>query len=100
MQETPESRYERAKKRAKEIKEFYTHVASYVLVNAFLLVIYFSSSTGPGYFWVKWPLLGWGIALAIHAVSTFGIFNWWGPDWEERKIKELMEKEERKNAQP
>jgi hypothetical protein len=34
-------------------------------------------------------MLGWGIGLLAHAVNTFGI----GKDWEERKIKQLMEEE-------
>lgn len=38
-------------------------------------------------------MLGWGIGIAAHAVNTFGI----GKDWEEKKIKELMEAE-RKNS--
>ncbi len=96
MQESQEMRYERARKRVQEIKEFYAHVATYVLVNAFLVGINLWSG---GYFWAIWPLIGWGIGLAAHGLSTFGIWNFFGPEWEERKICELMEKEERQRNQ-
>jgi hypothetical protein len=38
-------------------------------------------------------MLGWGIGLAAHGINTFGI----GKNWEEKKIRELME-EERRNT--
>jgi len=85
------AKYERAKKRAEELKGFYHHLLSYVLVNAFLILI--NLWTSPGYHWFWWPLLGWGIGLAIHAATTFFPGMFWGSDWEERKIKELMDKD-------
>ena len=41
---------------------------------------------------VLYPLAGWGIGIVIHGLTTFpfGIF---GKEWEERKIKEYMEKD-------
>jgi len=42
------------------------HVAAYVLVNALLVVIWAVTSDG-GNFWPLWPILGWGIALGLHA---------------------------------
>jgi len=85
------AKYERAKKRTEDLKEFYHHLLSYVLVNAFLIVV--NRLTSPGYNWFWWPLLGWGIGLAIHAATTFLPGMFWGPDWQERKIKELMDKD-------
>jgi len=49
--------------------------------------------TSPDHLWFYWPMLGWGLGLTIHAVSTFGI----GKNWEEKKIKELMKKEQQRN---
>ena len=53
--------------------------------------------TSPGSLWFIWPLMGWGIGFAFHALSVFvfypGIGTGFGADWEERKIKEIMEKE-------
>jgi len=86
-----QARYERAKQRVKALKDFYRHLAVYVLVNALLLVI--NLVTTPFYLWFYWPLLGWGIAVLLHAASFFGGGRFFGKDWEERKIKEILEKD-------
>jgi hypothetical protein len=49
--------------------------------------------TSPGFYWFVFPMLGWGLGVAIHGFTIFGI----GKSWEERKIQELMNKE--KNTQ-
>ena len=51
-------------------KGFNTHLVTYVVVNAFLILIW--GITGAGYFWPVWVLGGWGIGLALHAWVTFG----------------------------
>lgn len=81
-------RYETAKKRVKNIKGFYGHLAIYVVVMAVLFIVDFMNG---GNWWVHWPVLGWGIGVAIHAVSMYG--DLWGIDWEERKIRELIDKD-------
>ena len=78
--------YERAHKRVKELKSFYSNLISYVIVNAFLIAL--NLITSPKQIWFYWPLLGWGIGVVAHGMSVFAI----GRNWEERKIKELMEK--------
>jgi hypothetical protein len=88
-----QQRYERARKRAKELKGFYTHAIAYVLVNIGLLVI--NLLVGGGW-WFYWPLIGWGIGLGVHALSVFGFSGAFGQDWEERKTRQLMEDEDRK----
>ena len=50
-------------------QEFLGHLIAYCLVGALLVVI--SLQTSPDYFWAKWPLLGWGIGLVLHAMNTF-----------------------------
>lgn len=87
-----QTKYEEAKKRVEEIKGFYYHLVSYIVVNVVLVVI--NLLTSPEYLWFIWPILGWGVGLAIHAFTVFG--NLWGKSWEERKIKEIMEKDKRK----
>lgn len=84
-----DERYKRAQERIKQLKEFYSHLGSYVLVMAFLSVINLATSDYP---WVIWPAMGWGLGLAFHAASVF-LPNFFGEDWEERKIQELMAKE-------
>lgn len=86
---TAESKYQQAKRRVREIRGFYIHLAVYVLVNAFLFLL--NISTSPDALWFFWPLLGWGIALAVHAVSVFGFGRWLGPEWEEKKIEGILD---------
>jgi hypothetical protein len=88
-----QDKYDRAKKRVEEIKGFYVHLAVYVLVNAGLVIISFMTS--PGEYWFRWPLLGWGIGIVVHAISVFGFGRVLGPEWEERKIREIMDKDGR-----
>lgn len=82
--------YLRAKKRVENLKAFYIHLMIYVLVNLMLFLINVTSD--PSKLWFLYPLGGWGIGIVIHSLTTFplGIF---GKEWEERKIKEYMEKD-------
>jgi hypothetical protein len=89
-----QARYDRAKKRVEEIKGFYVHLFVYVLVNLSLLFI--NLLTSPHHFWFYWPLFFWAIGVAAHGISVFGPDRFWGQDWEERKIKEIMDREERR----
>jgi len=85
--------YERAKKRVEEVKGFYSHLITYIAVNAFLAIINFF--TTPGFWWFLFVSFFWGIGLVAHGLSVFmrrGIFS---KEWEERKIREYMEKEEK-----
>jgi len=84
-----ETRYQNAKKRVEALKGFYTHLTVYVLVN--LLLCTMDLLTSPHSLWFYWPLMGWGIAVALHALRVFSTGSWVGADWEERKINELME---------
>jgi hypothetical protein len=83
--------YRKATRRVKELKGFYGNLTSYCLVIPFLMVL--NLMTDSNHLWFFWPMLGWGIGIAAHAINTFGI----GKSWEEKKIRELME-EERKNT--
>jgi len=49
--------------------EFWAHLAAYLLVNAFLVAIWFA--VGAGFFWPLFPLFGWGIGLFFHAWDVF-----------------------------
>lgn len=44
--------YEKARARVTEIKEFYSHLISYIIVNAILIFINLMFS--PGYLWFLW----------------------------------------------
>jgi len=86
-----ENAYIKAKKRVKDIKGFYVNLASYCIVIPFLIFINLYTYSEVQWFW--FPMLGWGMGVAFHGFEVFG----YGKTWEEKKIKELMEKE---NYQP
>ena len=75
---TQETRYESAKKRVEALRGFYVHLTVYVLVNLLLCAI--NLLTSPDSLWFYWPLLGWGIAVALHALRVFGAGRWFGAD--------------------
>lgn len=91
-QYTNEERYNKAQKRVEEIKGFYGNLTSYVFVNIGLLVL--NLVTSPNHLWFFWPLFGWGIGVVIHGMKTFNYLPFFGKDWEDKKIKEFIEKEE------
>jgi hypothetical protein len=45
------------------------HAMSYAMVMAFLVLIWLLTSPEHAYFWPVWPMMGWGIGLASHALS-------------------------------
>lgn len=72
----------RAVERITKKREFWSHLAAYVLVNGALVVIW--AMTGAGFFWPVFPVLGWGIGLFFHAWETFSA----GPS--EERIRDEM----------
>jgi hypothetical protein len=96
-----EERYRRAQKRVKDIKGFYWHLFWYLAVNIFLT--FGSSIKGvfvDGTFNVENFNFGafsvwffWGIGLAGHWLQVFGTNFIFSKDWENRKIKEFMDKD-------
>ena len=91
MEEQEQQRYERARARVQAIKGFYTHATAFVVVNLGLFLINLFT---PGPWWFFWPLIGWGIGLGVHALNVFGLGGRLGQDWEERKTRELMDKDQ------
>jgi hypothetical protein len=87
-----EERYFAAKKKVNEIRGFYGNLTSYVIVNLFLFAL--NMVTSPEHLWFFWPMLGWGIGVAIHGMKVFNHLPFFDKEWEERKIKEFIAKEE------
>lgn len=49
---------------------YVAHVRTYVVINAFLIGVWVLA--GMGYFWPAWVILGWGLAVVLHSMATFG----------------------------
>ena len=88
-------KYQRAKKQVEQIKGFYSHLASYILVMAILIFINLKYT--PQYLWFLWSMMGWGLGLFFHGMKVFNWFPFLNQDWEERKIKQYMEEENKRN---
>ncbi|WP_413533437.1 histidine kinase [Empedobacter brevis] len=88
-----EKAYQRAIERAKELKKFYTHLGTYLVISLFLFIL--NLVTSNGHWWFYWPVLGWGLAVGLNAVKVFA----YGSGWEENKAKEILEKEQNKKWQ-
>lgn len=90
-----ENKYLRAKERMEETRKFYTGLMSYSVVIPLLAgVNYYTNAWS--YPWFLWAAFGWGIGLIFQAAKAFNLNPFFGKDWEERKIKEFMQEDERK----
>ncbi|MEQ6122782.1 2TM domain-containing protein [Pseudotenacibaculum sp. MALMAid0570] len=98
-----EQQYLKAKKRIKDIKGFYSHLSVYIVVNIFIsgIIVYGLSndedrSLGEAltHFGTYSTWLFWGIGLFFHWLGVFGFKSFFGKSWEEKKIKELMDKDD------
>jgi len=77
----------RAKRRVGLKTGFMTHALVYVLVNLGLFGINLFNG---GQRWHLFPLLGWGLGLAIHGVVTFIALR--GDDYRERMLAAEVER--------
>ena len=93
-------RYEEAVKKVKKLKGFYTHAIVYLVINIMFVIVNVQNlEPGESYFQFKNFITAffWGIGLLTHAMGTFIPYFILGKDWEEHKIKQLMEQERKAN---
>ena len=86
-----DKRYQKAKERVEAIKGFYGNLTAYLIVIPFLVWLNFRTTDFP---WVLFPMLFWGIGVTTHGLEAYGYNPLWGKRWEERKIREIMDKDE------
>jgi hypothetical protein len=87
-----EERYFKAKKRFGKIKAFYVHLIIYFSIIP--VVIWINLEYTPEFQWFWYSVVGGGIPLLIHALKVF-VYN---SNWEERKIQEILSKEDNKQV--
>ncbi|MEO8255233.1 MAG: histidine kinase [Flavobacterium sp.] len=80
--------YYRAKKRVEQLKGFYGNLTSYCCVVPILIFVNLTYS--PEFQWFWFSAVGWGFGLLMHAFKVFG----YSSNWEERKIQEILSKQE------
>jgi len=82
------SKYLLAVERVEKLKKFYSSLASFVVVMPFLIFI--NLSYIPYFQWFWFPLFGWSIGLVSKLLEANNYNIFLGKNWEEKKIKELM----------
>lgn len=89
--------YQYAKNKVKKLKGFYIHLSIYIVINTMIIVGTFYDRPFSIENFLSFETFStaifWGIGLISHGVSVFGKDILFNKDWEERKIQELMEKE-------
>ncbi|MDP2540844.1 MULTISPECIES: 2TM domain-containing protein [Tenacibaculum] len=96
-----EQQYIRAQRRVEEIKKFYKHLVVYILINLVFIgrriykdIVYGDESVMEAFldinnynlfFW-------WGVIVFLHGFNVFAKGKLFSKKWEERKIKEYMNK--------
>lgn len=80
-------KYKMARKHVDDLKGFYGSLVAYFVTIPFLIFINYMTYWEFQWFW--FPLFGWGIGIVIQAFITFGV----GSNWEENKIREIMDRD-------
>ena len=91
-----EIQYQEALQRVKKIKGFYSHLLVYIVINLMIVIVNIQAlSDGESYFKLEnfFTAFFWGIGLLAHALSTFMPHWIFGKSWEDKKIREFMEKD-------
>lgn len=86
-----DKRYQKAKEKVEAVKGFYGNLIAYCIVIPCLALLNYKTTSFP---WIIFPVLGWGFGLMTHGMEAFGYNPLWGKRWEEKKLRELMDKED------
>lgn len=92
-----EAAYRNAQKKVEDIKGFYGNLWSFIIISIALAVV--NLATYAQYLWFLYPVIGWGIGVIVHAMAVFNAMPFLGRDWEEKKIQQLIDKENAKKWQ-
>tara|TARA_R110002049_G_scaffold309026_2_gene516012 strand:+ start:2606 stop:2911 length:306 start_codon:yes stop_codon:yes gene_type:complete len=93
---TKDERYLKARERVREEKKFYTSLLSAFFTIAIVAAVnyYINEFRNP---WFLWVVFGLGISVIFKAIKIFNVIPFMGRDWEQKKIRELMNEEDTVN---
>jgi len=83
--------YLKAQKKVEDLKGFYGNLTMFILVITGMGILNFV--TYSKFLWFLYPAFGWGIGVIIHGLVVFNVMPFFGSDWEEKKIQELLNKD-------
>lgn len=92
-------KYEQARQKVEEKKKFFKGLSSYLVMCTFFVVL--NTITFSGGWWFMWPMMGWGIAIAIKYFQLFGLpgMEQYGSDeWEEKEMEKELKRMRRKDS--
>ena len=75
-------------KQVRKLKDFYIHLAQYVLVIAVLTVV--NALTTPNRWWVQWVVMGWGVGVFFHWLEISERFGLFGSKWEKEQVEKRL----------
>jgi hypothetical protein len=103
-QEARVAAVERARRRVKAVREFWGHFWFYVMVNTVFVLIDLADGTEADPFlgldWAYFPLIGWGAFVLAQFLSVFWFDGRFNARWEERKLQQYTELEQRRPSRP
>ncbi|MFK7060375.1 histidine kinase [Flavobacterium oreochromis] len=82
--------FTKAKEKVEKLKSFYGNLISYCCI---IPVLIFINSKTSNFNWFWFPAISWGMGLFFKAIEVFG----YGKNWEERKIQEILKREDPEN---
>ena len=88
------ARYRTAQVHVRDLKDFWVHLAAFVVANAGMMTVNLVQQ--PDKLWFHWVLLGWGAGLLLHGFKMFG--GGIAKNWEEKKIQEIVKRDEAHDA--
>lgn len=85
-----ERHYREARRRVNEKKKFYNHLTTYLVMSAFFFVL--NAMTSFGHWWFYWPMMGWGIGVAMQYFKVFGFpgSGLGSSEWEKREMEKEL----------
>jgi uncharacterized protein (DUF486 family) len=93
---TEEEMQKVARQRVEAKKGFFIHLLMYVVINAFLVFIWWMTTGGNDYPWFLWVIGGWGIGVIANAIAVF-VGPKHGSEWEAREMDKEMENLKKRN---
>lgn len=96
MEPNLNEKYLKAKKRMEEIKGFYWHLFTSVLVLPILAIVNYLTSDYP---WALFPIGAFILSICIHWFVVFKRGSFFTRNWEEKKIREFMREDEDQQKQ-
>lgn len=83
---------QRARAEARRMREFMTHLGSFVAVGLFFLLI--NLLTNPHSLWFFWPMLPWAVGLVIHGWKVLWDDRLFGDSWEEQRVQARLNRQQ------